>query len=151
MPDEFEDINSRIPDLNTALAARIAAKQADQPNSLPPAGTVDPYKMMLQKKQAAESGDVIPEKIVKWPEEDTAKLQDYCKKMGVIGFNSGRMHPIAALAMLKKQFGDDYTGVPLEERIPEGYEKAGTRPLYNPSYPYSARFIEKPQKQILHG
>lgn len=148
MAEEFENINSRLPDLGSVLAQRIATKQADQPNSLPPAGTVDPYKMMLQKKRAAEAGDIDPGKVMRWPEEATTKLQDYCLKMGIVGFNSGQMHPLAALAMLKKQYGEDYTDVPLEERIPEGYEKAGTRPPYNPSYPYSEVMRKK---QILHG
>jgi len=41
--------------------------------------------------------------------------------MGIIGFNS-HLPPIVALGLLKKQLGDDYTGVPLEQRVPEGHE-----------------------------
>ena len=74
-------------------------------------------------------------------------LQDYCTKMGIMGFNTGRLPPAVALAMLKKQMGD-YANVPLEERIPEGYEKCGTRPVSNPSYPFSP---VTQAKVILHG
>jgi len=148
MADEFEDINSRIPDLSSALAARIAAKAGDVNPNTPPPGTVDPYKLMLKKRRASEVGDIDPGTVVRWPEEAVKKLQDYCVKMGIVGFNPGKMHPLAALSMLKKQYGDDFTDVPLEERVPEGYEKLGTRPAYNPSYPYSEAMRKK---QILHG
>lgn len=148
MADEFEDIGSRLPDLSTALAQRIAAKASEVNTNVPPPVTVDPYKMMLKKKRASEAGDIDPGTLVRWPEEATKKLQDYCTKMGIVGFNSGKMHPMAALAMLKKQYGDDFTDVPLEERVPEGYERLGTRPSYNPSYPYSEAMRTK---QVLHG
>ena len=148
MADEFESINSRIPDLQSALAARIAAKAGDVDTSNPPPGTVDPYKLMLQKKRQMDTGDIDPGTIVRWPEEATKQLQDYCTKMGIVGFNSGRMHPLAALAALKKQLGDDYTGVPLEERVPAGYEKRGTPSGYGPNYPYSEAIRKK---QVLHG
>jgi hypothetical protein len=148
MADEFEDINNRIPDLSTALAQRITSKKAEESGiTSPPPGTVDPYQLMLKRKQG-ETAEVNPETIVKWPEDSVKKLEDYCKKMGIAGFNSGRMHPLAALAMLKKQFGDDYTDVPLEERVPVGYEKMGTSSGYGPNYPY---FEAMQKKQILHG
>jgi len=148
MSDEFESINSRIPDLGAALAQRIAAKKADESGTtLPPPGTVDPYQLMIQKKRG-ETAEINPTEIQKWPEESEKKLQDYCTKMGIVGFNSGRMHPLAALAMLKKQYGDDYTNVPLEERVPGGYEKLGTPSGYGPNYPYSQAMQKK---QILHG
>lgn len=147
MSDEFESINSRMPDLQAVLAQRIAARQAEVNPTNPPPGTVDPYQLMLKRKNA-ETAQVDPSTIVKWPEESIKQLQDYCTKMGIVGFNSGRMHPLAALAMLKKQFGDDYTNVPLEERVPVGYEKRGTPSGYGPNYPYS-QAVNK--KQILHG
>jgi hypothetical protein len=147
MQDEFDSINSRIPDLQSALAQRIASKKAiESGTSLPPAGTVDPYQLMLQKKRG-ESAPVNPESIIKWPEAELKKLEDYCTRMGIVGFNCGRMHPIAALAMLKKMYGDDYTGVPLEDRVPEGYEKSGTLSGHGTNYPYSDAI----KKQILHG
>ena len=149
MADEFESINSRIPDLFAALSQCIMAKKADEAGTtLPPAGTVDPYQMMLQKKrgETAPPPDIDPSTVQKWPEEDVKKLTDYCQRQGIFGFNCGRMHPLAALAMLKKQVGD-YSDVPLEERVPEGYEKRGT-PGYGPNYPYTEAMRKK---QILHG
>ena len=96
-----------------------------------------------------ESGEIDPKTIQqKWPDEDVKKLQDYCTKMGVCGFSSGKMQPLVALALLKKQFGDDYTGVPLEDRIPEGYNKRETISNYSPNYPYTEAMRKK---QILHG
>jgi hypothetical protein len=134
MSDEFESINSRIPDLNAAILQRLSQKQ---PATSTAPGTFDPYKAMLKKKEE-ETAPIDPSSVKKWPDEDTKKLEDYCAKMGVIGFST-RMNPIAALAYLKQQLGDDYTGVPLEERVPNGY---------GPVNPYS-KAISK--KQILHG
>jgi hypothetical protein len=146
MSDEFEDISSRIPDLSTALAQRIAAKQAGNNASPVPNGAVDPYAVMLKKK--SEGGEVVNAPLPSWPEADVKKLQDYCTKMGIIGFSAGRMNPIAALAQLKAQLGDDYTGVPLEERVPAGYERRGTTSKYGPNFPYGEAMK---RKQILHG
>lgn len=146
MPEEFESINDRMPDIASVLAQRIASKKAEaEGNTLPPPGTVDPYKLMVQKKNS-DTAPINPDTIQKWPEEDVEKLRDYCQKTGIVGFNSGRMPPIAALAMLKRQFGD-YSGVPLEERIPAGYEKQGTHSGHGPNYPYT----DARKKQILHG
>jgi len=147
MKNEFEDINSKVPDLSSALSQRIVAKQTNINGANPPPGTVDPYQLMLQKKRG-ETVEINSETTIKWPEEDVKKLQNYCSKMGVHGFNSGNMPPLVALALLKKQFGDDYTGVPLEDRIPEGYEKRGTLSGYGPNYPYIDALKKK---QILHG
>jgi hypothetical protein len=143
MSDEFESLNSKIPDFTSVLAARAKGQTGIDTN--PPPGTVDPYKLMLQKKRAMDTGDLDPGTVVRWPEEDTKVLQDYCNKMGIYGFNS-KLHPKIVLAQLKKQFGEDFTGVPLEERVPEGYEKIGTK--YSPSLPYSEAMR---RKQILHG
>lgn len=147
--EEYPDINSRLPDMASALAQRIAAKSGTMTGTNPPPGTVDPYQLMLQKKQGitSEPKEIDPSTIQHWPEADVQKLQDYCSKLGIVGFNSGRMPPLVALAQLKQQFGD-YSGVPLEERIPAGYEKRGTISGYSPSYPYSKAMQ---QKQILHG
>lgn len=143
--DEFESINSRIPDLSAALAARIAARKGL--DSTPtPVGQLDPYQMMLKKKQG-ETSDIDTSTIQKWPETDVKKLEDYCSKVGIVGFNCGKMPPLVALAMLKKQFGD-FAGVPLEERVPEGHEKMGTPSGYGPNFPYSQAMHKK---QILHG
>lgn len=145
--NNFEDIGNRMPDLASALAQRIAARQSEATGTTAAPGTFDPYQAILNKKHG-QTAPVDPEAIQKWPEEDVNKLQDYCTKMGIIGFNSGRMHPIAALAMLKQQFGQDFTNTPLEERVPAGYEKMGTKSQFGPNYPYSEAMKKK---QILHG
>lgn len=149
MSDEFEDISSRIPDMGAVLAQRIMSKKASESGNTPlPHGTYDPYQLLIQKQR----GESIPAEIDKstiqtWPDESIKALQDYCNKMGIIGFSSGKMNPIAALSMLKQQYGVDYTNVPLNERIPLGYEKLGTRG-YGPNYPYTEAMRKK---QILHG
>ena len=102
---------------------------------------------MLHRKNQSEAGDINPCEIVRWPEEDTQVLKDYCMKMGIYGFNT-RLHPRLVLAQLKKQLGDDYTGVPLDQRVPKGYEKMGTKSSYSENYPYSEAMR---QKQIIHG
>lgn len=145
MNDEFESLNSRIPDFNSAIVQRLQSKNTN--SSLPPPGTVDPYKLMLQKKRQVETGDIPPESIVKWPDEDVKALKDYCTKMGIYGYST-RLHPKIALAQLKKEFGDDYTGIPLDERIPSGYERLGNKQSYNPNNTYSDVMRKK---QILHG
>lgn len=148
MSENFEDIGNHMPDMAAALAQRIAARKAEEAGTtLPAPGTFDPYQAML-KKNRGETIPVDPDEVQKWPEEDLKKLQDYCQKMGIAGFNCGRMHPIAALAMLKQRFGEDFSNVPLEERVPAGYEKAGTKSSYGPNYPYSEALRKK---QILHG
>ena len=114
----------------------------------PPPGTFDPYRSMIQRKRAMDTGDLDPGTIIRWPKEDTKALKDYCDKLGIYGFST-KLHPKIVIAQLKKQFGEDFTGVPLDERVPtEGYEKLGTKPNYNPSYPYSE---DMRRKQILHG
>lgn len=149
MSDEFESINSRMPDLSSVLTQRIMAKKADASGTnLPPAGTFDPYTALLNRKKA-ETAEIDPSAVKKsWPDESVKKLEDYCNKMGITGYSCGVMNPIAALALLKKQFGEDYTDVPLSERCPAGYEPIGTPSKYNSNFPYS-QAINK--KQILHG
>ncbi len=137
MSDEFPDISSRLPSMEAALASRISARQGTSA-TLPP-GVYDPYQAILDRKNGKTPEPVVPES-VKWPEEDVQRLEDYCKKVGVVGFNCGKMHPIAALAMLKRQVGD-FSNTPLEERVPEGYQKLGTRVPYGDAI----------KKQILHG
>ena len=100
---------------------------------------------MLQRKKG-EIKEIDPATIQKWPEEDVKELEDYCKRNGIVGFAS-RMNPKLALIQLKRQVGD-YSGVALEDRVPEGYEKVGTPNKYGPGYPYSAAVAKK---QILHG
>ncbi len=150
MSEEFDSLNSKIPDFGAAIAQRVAARAAESNGiTLTPPGTVDPYKLMLQRKQGITPETAPIPTAPEWPAEQVKKLQDYCAKMGIVGFNSGRMNPIAALAILKKQFGEDYSDIPLNERVPIGYEKLGTKTNYNSSYPYTQQ--GGPSKQILHG
>jgi hypothetical protein len=137
MGDEFPT----LPGFENLLQQRVAQKSV----ALPPPGTADPYNLMLQRKKG-EIKEIDPATIQKWPEEDVKELEDYCKRNGIVGFAS-RMNPKLALIQLKRQVGD-YSGTPLEERVPEGYEKIGTPNKYGPSYPYSAAVAKK---QILHG
>lgn len=142
---DFEDLSTRMPDMASVLAQRIAARNASTNPATPKSG-FDPYQTMVNKK-SSETTEVDPATIQRWPEESVKQLEDYCKKVGIVGFNAGRMHPIAALAMLKKQFGD-FSDTPLEERVPEGFEKRGTPSGYGPNYPYSQAMQKK---QIIHG
>jgi hypothetical protein len=51
---------------------------------------------MLKKKEE-EIAPIDPSSVKKWPDEDTKRLEDYCAKMGIIGFGT-KMNPISALA-----------------------------------------------------
>jgi hypothetical protein len=140
MTDEFTSYPDLPINLDAMLASRIAGK-------LPPPGTVDPYKLMVQKKRQMDTDDLNPGPVVRWPEEDVQALKDYCARMGIYGFNT-KLNPRLVMAQLKQQFGNDYTNVPLEERVPPGYEKIGTKTPYGPNNSYSHTMR---QKQILHG
>lgn len=149
-----EDLNTfrELPDISQILQQRLAAKGMTNGPSLPQ-GTVDPYELMIVRKRAALSGDPVKQPdlppVQKWPEEDVKALEDYCSKMGIIGFAT-RMNPKIALIQLKQQMGD-YSGVLLDDRIPEGFEKIGTKNMYDPNYPYSSAVKSVEKKQVLHG
>ena len=145
MGEEFENLSSRIPNLDAALAQRIAARNGADTSTTPAPGTFDPYQALLKRKSNPQ--ETLSPELPQWPGEDVKQLADFCQKHGIVGFSNGKMSPIAALAMLKKQVGD-YSGVALEDRIPEGYEKAGTVSGYGANYPYSEAMKKK---QILHG
>jgi hypothetical protein len=140
MNDEFESLNSRIPDFASALAARAMTGKTP-----PPPGTFDPYQAIIQKKREA-AGEVAPPPVQSWPEEDVQVLKDYCQKMGIFGFNT-KLHPRVVLAQLKRQFGEDFTGVPLDQRVPEGYQKLGEKTTYGPNNTYS----QANRRQVIHG
>lgn len=142
MSEEFPT----LPGFESLLQQRIAQKSAAA-SPLPPPGTVDPYQLMLQRKNG-ETAPIDPATIQTWPEEDVKALEDYCKRQGIVGFAT-RTNPKLALMQLKRQFGEDYSGVPVEERVPEGYEKLGTKtPQYSSNYPYSEAIR---RKQLLLG
>jgi len=129
-----------MPGFEQMLQTRIVQKASA--NSLPPPGTVDPYQLMLQRK----NGELSLPEIQQWPEEDVRALDTFCQQHGILGISS-KMNPKLALMQLKRQVGN-YSDVPLEERVPEGYEKVGTQNTYGSSYPYSQAVLKK---QILHG
>ena len=133
-----------LPGFEQMLQNRIAQKSGTT-NSFPPVGTVDPYKLMIQRKQG-ETAPIDPATIQQWPEADTRELEEYCKRNGIMGISS-KLNPKLALMQLMRQVGD-YTGVPLEERCPTGYEKIGTTSKYNSNYPYEEAIHKK---QIIHG
>lgn len=68
-------------------------------------GTFDPHQLMVKKKltDSGESVDITPKQ--NWPNQDIKTLEDFCLKYGIVGFNAGRMSPIAALTMLKQKLG----------------------------------------------
>lgn len=123
--EEYTDMpHSLIPDFNQVVAKKF--------------GGFDPHAIMVKKKEV-DSGaveDTTPKQT--WPEQDVKTLEDFCAKHGILGFNCGRMSPIAAMAMLKQKIG--IIDGPLEERMPFGYEKLGK---FNPSYPYTAMVKKK--------
>lgn len=131
--DEYPDIStSIIPNFSQVLAQKLAP--AIQPN-LP---GFDPHSLMVQKHKI-ETGEVPAPEVpaVKWPEKDIKALEDFCNQYGIIGFNPGKMPPIVALAMLKKTMGLEHANTPLSERVPYGYQKAGTPHNGSVNFPYS--------------
>jgi hypothetical protein len=127
-----------MPDFNQLLTKKVEAIK----------GGFDPHQLMVKKKliDAGESQDLTPKR--EWPEKDIKTLEDFCNKMGIVEYNCGKMSPIAALAMLKQQLG--VVEGPLEERVPLGYQKLGSK--FNSNYSYTQMVKEKTeQKGLLHG
>ena len=141
--EEYPEMgNSRLPDFGQMMTQRLAPKltQPDLPG-------FDPHALMV-KKNKIEKGEILPDTtpVVKHNEEDVKALEDFCTKHGILGVNYGNRPPAVVLALLKQQMG--YTGVPLEERIPIGYQKRGTPNAFSANYPY-----QKPQdnRKVLNG
>ncbi len=87
--------------------------------------------------------DVITDaKPAEWPEKDVKALADFCRKNNIVGFDCGRMSPIAALAFLKRKLG--LSDNPLSEKVPFGDRK----PINNPNYTYLT-MVQK--KTVIHG
>lgn len=106
----MNDTFSEIPNFELILKQRLAMTPASNPNA-----TVDPYQMMLNRKtQQKQQASDIPVQV--YPESQIKALEDYCKKMGIVGYNCGTIPPGAALALLKNQLGD-FTVSPLEQSI----------------------------------
>lgn len=148
--EEYSSEFSSLPDIGSLLQKRIADKKAAASGVATPTapGGFDPHKLMVQKHKV-ETGEALPEipEAPKWPEEDVKALQDYCAKMGIIGFST-RQSPKLALAQLKRQIGD-MSDIPLENRVPMGYEKRGTPNPHNCNYPYSK--VSDSKKSLLNG
>lgn len=124
-----EEVNNedRIPefDFMAVLNQRIAEKKAQGTPTQSATGkaVVDPYQMMVKRRQQ-NAGEILADYPVQnWPEADVKKLSDFCQKMGILGFSAGNMNPIAALALLKQKLG-------IVDEFPktEGY---------GPNYPYT--------------
>jgi hypothetical protein len=146
--EEYSPEFSTLPDIGSLLHQRMTAKKAAETGTAPAPGQFDPHKLMV-KKHKVEIGEELPEieEAPKWPENDVKALQDYCAKMGIIGFST-RQNPKLALMKLKQQVGD-YSEIPLESRIPMGYQKAGTMGSNSVNYPYSRP--PEPKKSLLNG
>ncbi len=78
--------------------------QMDQP-------PFDIYNALVKRKKQGEDTTLPP--IQEFPQEDIEELELFCRKYGILGFNCGRMHPKAALRMLKSRMG-----IPIEEATP---------------------------------
>ena len=75
-----------------------------------PTSLNDPiFQNLVRRKQQGE--DTNLPSIQEFPQQDINELESFCRKYGIIGFNCGRMHPRAALRMLKMKMG-----VPNEEK-----------------------------------
>jgi hypothetical protein len=118
MSEELESYPEMPLDFSTFVANKMATKTSAENKS-----SVDPYQMMVNRKKL-EAGEMVemPEAVY-WPESDMKALNDFCEKHGILGFNCGRMSPIAALAFLKNKMG--IVDGPLEERVPYGYTRMG--------------------------
>lgn len=94
---EFDEYpTAKIPDFNQMMSQKVETIKA---------GGFDPHKLMVQKKlnDSGEYVDTTPKQ--NWPEKDIKTLEDFCSKYGIMGFNCGRMSPIAALGLLKQKLG----------------------------------------------
>ena len=134
--------SSKLPDFGQLMVQRLAPKLNN------PTG-FDPHAVMVKKNQI-EKGEIVPDTTpeVKWPEDQVKALEDFCIKHGILGFNCGRMSPIAALAFLKQKIGG-FEDISLSERVPHGYEAMGGTPSrYNANFPYS---LPQDKRVILNG
>ena len=137
---------SRAPDFNQLMINRLSTGPKPEESKPGPNG-FDPYKMFIKKKDEDDgSKPVDTTNKVQWPEADVKALSDFCQKHGVMGIDCGNMSPIAALAMVKNVLGFDDR--PIEERVPIGHEKLGTKSKYNANFPYEHVMVKK---QVLNG
>lgn len=127
--DAYPEIQSQLlPDFNQFASKKIESIKNNT--------GFDPHKIMMQRKEQNFIESNNTSSVQMWPERDIKILEDFCKMHGIIGFNCGRMHPIAALALLKKNLG-------ISDNIGEN------TPTKNPNYPYSQAINS--QKILLKG
>lgn len=132
MNEEVHNYDTRMPDFDaiSILQQRLASRKAE-PSSNPArrSSAIDPYQIMVNrhKQNAGEISAEYP--VQKWSQEDILKLEDFCRRHGIVGFNCGTMSPLAALAILKNKLGviDDPT----------------TSEGYGPNYPYTGAIKKK--------
>ena len=134
-----------MPDFTQILAQRLVHSQSDSTPTTAQNG-FDPYKTMVDKKKMEDGKSIDISNTQIWPSEDVKVLEDFCVKHGILGYRCGRMSPVAALSLLKKQLGFDDR--PLDVRIPTGYEKCESKSLYSPNFPYEAMIVKK---KLLNG
>jgi hypothetical protein len=136
---------SHAPDFSQMMAGMLQGKPVE---AKPSPNGFDPHKLMVQKHKI-EKGEIEPNlpEDPKWPVEDVQALEAYCQKMGIIGFST-RQHPRLALAQLKRQVGD-MSDIPLENRVPMGYEQVGKPNSHNCNFPYSK--VTDSKKSLLNG
>ena len=146
--DDYQPTNVKLPDFNQFWANKLQ-QISNVPNySFDNKTSFDPHQLMVKRNQV-EKGEVINDTPTQtWPENEIKQLEAYCNKMGIVGFNCGRMPPLVALSLLKKQYGDCYENVEVDNRIPMGYENINNNNSYNPNYPYQ-RIANK--KSLLLG
>lgn len=105
--NENDNYETRLSDFDviSALHQKIAQRQAQgsSAQSSPSRTTIDPYEMMVRRKQENEGEVTRP--VQTWPEADVKKLEDFCAKMGILGINCGSIPPLVILQMLKNKFG----------------------------------------------
>ena len=61
------------------------------------------FKALVRRKKQGEDTTLPPTQ--EYANEDIEALESFCKQHGILGFNFGRMHPKAALSMLKNKMG----------------------------------------------
>ena len=141
--EEYPDMPTahRLPDFGQFIQSGLE-KAKTAPNGF------DPHAAMVKRKEI-NSGEVVDDTPKQtWPEKDVKALEDFCKQHGIMGFDCGKMSPIAAMAMLKNMLG--IVDGPLADRVPFGYEKLGAKPMiYNHNYPYTQMIKEKTSKKTL--
>jgi hypothetical protein len=61
------------------------------------------FNMLVKKRKQQDNPMEIP--VMEYDSKDIKALEEFCKSHGIFGFNFGRMHPRAALSMLRSKMG----------------------------------------------